>query len=546
MKALKVAIDCLFIFILLLIITGGFRVHSADGIYEISRLNLFVVLIWALIAIYFLVSKLSRRLYPLNDLLPIRATNFLFQKFGEMNPNALRNLGLILSGVFAVTLIICSICKYYSFNAYMWDLGFFDNLLWNTSIGNFYRVAAVFKPYQNVLGDHIHPIILVFLPFYKIYPTPVWFLLFQPIIVAIAAWGVFRLARTILKDQALAFLFLVAFITYLPLRMGVLFDFHESCFSPAVYIWMFVYYFERKYNKALILFVLSFAIKETAGLYNSVLLLSILFSNQDKRHKIKSVLLAVISFALFLFEIEVLIPHFRSGTEYEYSQFYQSVGRTPSGIVQFLFAHPIAFLNQILQHDKIIFILKVLAPLAFLSLFSLPGIFIVLVPIAVLIFSDDPKMYNTQFIFHYGLNLAPFVFLSAILGLKNLHSRLPHIQKVFLFFLILWLSLALYDKSEFMRIRSFWPVKEDFQLHSFLRNIPKEKTVRSISTLVPHFSERNHFQEASWERALPENEDYYIIPTFYLTTRPDIVNEIKGKHYRLLREIRKVSIFVRD
>jgi len=113
------------------------------------------------------------------------------------------------------------------------------------------------------------------------------------------------------------------------------------------------------------------------------------------------------------------------------------------------------------------------------------------------------------------------------------------------FFLILWLSLALYDRSEIMRIRSFWPTKQDFQLHSFLRNIPKENTVRSISTLVPHFSERNNFQEASWERPGPEKEDYYIVPTVYLN-RSVVVSGIREHKYKLLGEIREVSIFVRE
>jgi uncharacterized membrane protein len=528
---------------LFLILTGGF-VLSLKRPYEISQINLFVILLWLLIAIYFLASKFYPARFPLENLLPLKATDFLIKTFEDFKPERLWKLGLILSSIFAITFIVCSIFKYYSFNAYMWDLGFFDNLLWNTSMGRFYKVGAVFKPYESVLGDHLHPIILVFVPFYKIYPTPVWLLLFQPIIVAIGGLGVFRLAYAVLKDKSLSFLFFLAYLMYLPLRRGILFDFHESSFFPAIYIWMFVYYFEGKYKKALIFFILSFAIKETAALYNSVLLLSILFSRRSKRHKITAAILSGICLGIFFFETQVLIPGFRGGTEYEYYQKYESIGRTPLGIVEFLFTDPASFLLHLFQQDKIIFTFKVLAPLACLSLFTLRGCLIVAIPLLVLILPDDPKKYDTQFRYHYGLDLAPFVFLSAILGLKNLQVLFPIVKKRFVFFLILWLSLALYDKSEIMRIRSFIPTKEDLQLHEFLRNIPKEKTIRSVTNCVPHFSERNNFQEATWRQPRPENEDYYVVPTLFVN-KPEVVIGLKENQYRLLKEIGKVSIFVK-
>src|SRR5438093_8764173 len=136
MKLLRTVIDCLFLFIFFLILTGGF-VLSLNRDYEISRINPFVLLLWILIAIYFLLNKSAEKPSPLEDLLPFKITDFLLKTFEELEPKALLKLRLLLSAVFAITLIICSIFKYYSFNAYLWDLGFFDNLLWNTSIGNF-------------------------------------------------------------------------------------------------------------------------------------------------------------------------------------------------------------------------------------------------------------------------------------------------------------------------------------------------------------------------------------------------------------------------
>jgi uncharacterized membrane protein len=543
MKILRLVINSLFVFILFLILTGGFVLHLTKT-YEISSINLFVLILWALIGIYFLLRKYGAKPLSVEDLLPFKATGFLMKTFEESPFQKLRKLSFILAGVFASLLIICSIFKYFSFNSYMWDLGFFDNLLWNTSLGNFYRVSTTFKTYQNVLGDHLHPIILLFLPFYRIYPSPVWLLFFQPIIVAIGAIGIFRLGHAILKDQALSFVIFLAFLMYLPVRRGVLFDFHESSFFPCIFTWMYVYYFEKQYKKAFLLFILSFAIKETAALYNSVFLFSVLFSSESKRQKIISAVLSVISFSIFLVEITVLIPYFRGGTPYEYYEIYRTIGRSPSGIIEYIFTKPILFLKHIFQKAKFIFTLKVLAPLAFLTVFTLRGCMIVAVPLLILILSDDPRRYDPRFSYHYGLDLAAFVFLSAILGLHNVLTRFPNMNKRLVFFLILWLSLALYDKSEVMRIRSFLPSKEDVQLHEILINIPKDKTIRATTNFVPHFSQRNNFQEALPLKPEPENEDYYIIPTIYLN-RTTVIKALKDQNYQLLRGTTKVSIFIK-
>jgi uncharacterized membrane protein len=541
MKLLRYTINSLFVFILFLIIIGGFVLHLKNP-YEISAINLFVIILWALIGIYFLLRKYFSPSLPVEDLMPFQMTDFLIRISEEFPLKKLLKLSLILAGVFASILIVCSVFKYFSFNSYMWDLGFFDNLLWNTSQGNFYRVSTTFKTYQNVLGDHLHPIILLFLPFYKIYPSPVWFLFFQPIIVAIGAIGVFRLGRAILKDQALSFVIFLAFLMYLPVRRGVLFDFHESSFFPFVFIWMYVYYFEKQYKKAFLLFILSFAVKETAALYNSIFLFSILFSDESQKHKIISVVLAIISFSIFLIEITILIPYFRGGTPYEYYEIYRTIGRSPAGIVHFVFTKPYSFLRHVFQKAKFIFTVKVLAPLAFFPVFSLRGCMIVAAPLLILILSDDPRRYDTRFSYHYGLDLAAFVFLSAILGLKHLRYRFPNLNKRFVFFLIFWLSLAFYDKSEIMRIRSFLPSKEDIQLHDILVNIPKDKTIRATSNFVPHFSQRNNFQEALPLKPEPENEDFYVIPSIYLN-KPTVQKALKEQNYRLFHWNSKVSIF---
>src|SRR5262245_11131844 len=141
MRLLKIAIDGLFFFILFLVVTGGFVLHL-ETTHEISSINYFVVILWGLISIYFLLRKYTSG-HSLEELLPFKITDFLIKK-SEESLESINKFAVILAAVFASLLMVCSIFKYFSFNAYMWDLGFFDNLLWNTSQGNFYKVSTTF------------------------------------------------------------------------------------------------------------------------------------------------------------------------------------------------------------------------------------------------------------------------------------------------------------------------------------------------------------------------------------------------------------------
>src|SRR6266508_669964 len=61
------------------------------------------------------------------------------------------------------------VAQHRAFQSHAYDLGFFDQIIWNTSHGRWF--ATTFVPY-NFLGQHMEPVLLPFAALYRLWPQP--------------------------------------------------------------------------------------------------------------------------------------------------------------------------------------------------------------------------------------------------------------------------------------------------------------------------------------------------------------------------------------
>ena len=80
-------------------------------------------------------------------------------------------LAVGLVGLYIITFARLAIASYLGFDANGFDLGVYDQVVWNTLHGRVFFYTATGQPLLH-LSNHADPILLLLAPFYLIYSGP--------------------------------------------------------------------------------------------------------------------------------------------------------------------------------------------------------------------------------------------------------------------------------------------------------------------------------------------------------------------------------------
>lgn len=391
-----------------------------------------------------------------------------------------------------------SLIRHNSLNSNYFDLAIMDQTVYNTSRG---RILELTNPQgiNNFKRMAIHNDIVMALlaPFYHIYSGPQTLLVIQVIVVALGAIPIYLLCKLLLKSKYLGIIFAFAYLMYPPLQRANIFDFHAVVLATAFLLFMFYFFSVKKYWLSIIFFILSIFSKEqiplTTAAFASVMWI-FAYKENDKKKLFFSSLIFVISLLWFIASIWIIAPYFRQEQHFALSR-YQSLGDGPTEIIINFLTKPGLYFSLIFNIDNFNYLLLLLSPLAFFSLFS-PIILLIALPEFMINFlSNFWAMRSINF--HYTAIITPFVFISAIFGAKEIiKRRILDVKKISILLIIFTLVMS-YDKG-------LLPYSKDSPLNKFLKQrkeinsvkIWKEKlkneniSVSVTEKLGPHFSQR--------------------------------------------------------
>jgi len=118
--------------------------------------------------------------------------------------------------------------QYFSFHSYGWDLGLFDQLLWNTAHGRWFEYS--FRDYVY-LGDHFQPVLLLLAPTAFLGAGPVPLLVIQGFALGAAVIPLYFAAKSCGGNVA-AWCAVGAYLLSLSVARALVYDFHPECFVP--------------------------------------------------------------------------------------------------------------------------------------------------------------------------------------------------------------------------------------------------------------------------------------------------------------------------
>ena len=315
--------------------------------------------------------------------------------------------------------------KYQSFSFQDMDLAAINQTFWNAIhgkfISNYYGEAAL-------LSGHKWFILFPLIPFYSILPNPLTLLFLQSLFLGLGAWAVYLLGKELITPMA-GLIFAFCYLIYPPLNFVNLFEFHPIAFATPLLLFTFLYYHRKRWGLYLLFLFLSLSCRE--DIFIPVLgigLFALLEGIRDKDRKIfsrmKWGLAAILSSLIWLVICLKVIPMLiasgqpPSNTPTMVESFYGWLGNSPREILGNIFFHPGKILRGILIQPKLLYLFHLLVPLGFVSLFSPSSLIMVVVSLAEGLLSSRFSHYSIRY--QYSSIITPFIFISAIYGVRNI------------------------------------------------------------------------------------------------------------------------------
>ncbi len=143
------------------------------------------------------------------------------------------SLWLLCSGYF-LWMLLLGLDHHWSFKTSIYDTGVFDQAIWSCLNGEVLLNTINFGKPINWLGFHFHPLLFLFVPLYKLSPSPEWLIIGQALAITAAAIPVYKTALKLDYSEWQAVLWAAGFLFNPFVLSAVLWDFHPVAIATPI------------------------------------------------------------------------------------------------------------------------------------------------------------------------------------------------------------------------------------------------------------------------------------------------------------------------
>ncbi len=202
--------------------------------------------------------------------------------------------------VYIVTFAWLAILRHASFNSSAFDLGIYDQVVWNTLHGRLYFYTTTGQPLLH-LSNHADPSLIFVAPFYLFFDSPITLLILQAAVIGLGGLPVFWLARRLLKSDFAALSLLVAYFSFPSLQVVPLWDFHPPALATGLLLYAFYFMVRKKYGWFLLFAAVSMGFKEQIPLIVAFMGLYLLVIERNWRIGALTVAVAAVYFVASMY-----------------------------------------------------------------------------------------------------------------------------------------------------------------------------------------------------------------------------------------------------
>ncbi|KKP88968.1 MAG: hypothetical protein UR93_C0005G0024 [Berkelbacteria bacterium GW2011_GWA2_35_9] len=467
---------------------------------------------------------------------------------------------VVIIGVLIFLLISC--LPLTTFNAPASDVGLFNQVFYNYS--RFITPYSTIRGVTHIWADHFHPTIMLLVPFYWLFKSPITLLILQALIAVSGIIPLYLVINKLTKNYWLSLTAMLVFVLYPGLQMALSFGFYPENMAPALFLWAFWFLINNNIWKYFLFLILWIGLKESIPLHAFMLGIFIYFWGKDlrfnlniKRYKLTAIATIIISIVWFLLATKIIIPaHAQdfypwaktSASNYIYANNYQDFGSSFPQIAKSILTNPLHTFYVFFHPDlKLYTLLKIII--------SFGGL--ILVPISIIAFpmfgenflSSRFVQYNWNF--HYQAQFSAILALSAILSIYYLFKRYQK-PKIIIFGAVYLLSASLltslFLRSPFIGLKNFRlsQLVLDREIIEPLKIIPAQASVSAQNTLAPILSGRDtiylfpRVDGAEYIVLVPQLSRYPLTDDEYQTISNGYLNG--GDNYKIVIRNEKIII----
>lgn len=391
-----------------------------------------------------------------------------------------------------------SILRHWHFISSAYDLGLFDQAIWQLSRFNPPLISVRSNLLnENLFGDHFHPILILLAPVYWFTDRVEVLLAIQALLFAIAIVPIFLFTEKRLGRSG-AYLCAFVYALFWGIHKAVEFDFHEIAFAVPVIAFAIYSIDERRWKSYFVCIFLMLITKENLPILVFFFGIYLMTLRQFK-YALISMVVGAIGFVTI---IKLLIPYFsgpetspdRPGKYYRYWS-YNHLGAGPAGLLVTLVKNPLLVIQTLFTpRTKMDTYWYLFHPFLFLPILS--PLFILAIPLlAERFLSEGYSLWSVDY--HYNSSIAPVLVMAAVDSIHRLTQRLKNVNSMYLvipvILVILVLNLRLLQLSPIRKLadQNYWRLSEsDKSGRRALSLIPANASVITQSTITPHLTHR--------------------------------------------------------
>ncbi len=329
---------------------------------------------------------------------------------------------------FFVLCLLLTLHRYYSFYA-TYDQGIFNQLFWNGTHGRFFESSLSSALSTNVvhqnqipevsyhrLGQHFTPALMLWLPIYSLFPSPVTLTVLQVTLITAAGLVLYPLARHYLEPRLSAAI-AVSYYCANAVIGPTLGNFHDSCQTP-LFVFSLLLAMEKRWWPLFgILATLMLAVREDGG----VVLFGVgVYLILSRRYPLTGIAVCILSFGYMIVLTNLIMPLFSEDISQRFmmerfGQYADGEEASTLEIIWGMVSNPGRLVEQLFTpfFGKIKYLLGQWLPLALVPAFAPASWTIAGFPLLKLFLAKGESVLAINI--RYAMTVVPGLFYGAIL-----------------------------------------------------------------------------------------------------------------------------------